>query len=178
MAGTRAADCTLAMCPVEEGFLSVSPSLEGAAFMLAAFSALIPINLWIGARCKTTSYTVAMVIGLLLEVMGYVGMLLLRSDLASKTYFLLLVLGTVIGPTFITAAIYTILPHIMGLYGSDVGIVPDPCWLSYFFLFSDAFTVAFQAVGAAFAAEGFDKAEVSYTILTMEVLNSKLSIMD
>lgn len=129
--------------------------------MLAAFSALIPINLWIGARCKTTTYTLSLVAGLLLEVLGYVGMLLLRSDLASKSYFILLLLGTTLGPTFISAAIYTVLPHILGLYGSDVSIVPEPIWLSYFFLSFDAFTVAFQAVGSAFTAGGFSKTEVS-----------------
>lgn len=162
MAGTSAADCTSATCPVEEGFFSALPPLEGAAFMLAAFSALIPINLWIGAKCKTTTYTLFLVAGLLLEVMGYVGMLLLRSDLANKTYFVLLLLGTTLGPTFMTAAIYTILPHILGLYGSDVSIVPEPIWLTYFFISFDAFTAAFQAVGSAFTVGGFSKTEVSH----------------
>lgn len=162
MGDTSAADCTSATCPVEEGFFSAPPSLEGAAFMLAAFSALIPINLWVGARCRTTTYTLCLVAGLILEILGYVGMLLMRSDLASKTYFVMLLLGTTIGPTFITAAIFTILPHILSLYGSDVSIVPEPIWLSYYFSAFDAFTVAFQAVGSAFAAKGFSRMEVSY----------------
>lgn len=168
MGGTSANDCTSATCPVEEGFLSTPPSMEGAVFMLAAFSALIPINLWIGARCKTSTYSLCLVAGLLLEVLGYVGMLLLRSDLASKTSFVLLLLGTTTGPTFITAAIYTILPHILGLYGDDVSIVPEPIWMSYFFLAFDAFTVAFQVVGSVFTAEGFSKTEVSH----LPVLNT------
>lgn len=161
MAGTSAADCTSATCPVEGGFFSAAPPLEGAAFMLAAFSALVPVNLWIGARCKTTTYTLFLVAGLLLEVMGYAGMLLLRSDLASKTYFVLVLLGTTLGPTLVTAATYTILPHILDLYGSDVCIVPEPVWLAYFFVSLDAFTVAFQAVGSAFTAGGYSKTEVS-----------------
>lgn len=162
MGGTSAADCTSATCPVEEGFLSAPPAVEGAVFMLAAFTALIPINLWIGVRCKTTTYTLTLVVGLLLEVLGYVGMLLLRSDLASKAYFILLLLGTTLGPTFITAAIYTILSHIVVLYGSDVSIVPEPVWLSYFFLAFDAFTAAFQVVGCVFTAEGFDMTQVGH----------------
>lgn len=169
MGGPSAADCTAATCPVEEGFFSAPPSLEGAAFMLAAFAALIPINLWVGARCKTTTYTLLLVAGLVLEVLGYVGMLLLRSDAASKSYFVLLLLGTLIGSTFITAAVYTVLPHILGLYGSDVSIVPEPVWLSYFFFTFDAFTVAFLAVGSAFTAKGFSKIEVSLPRLSVGV---------
>ena len=92
--------------------------------------------------------------------MGYVGRLLLRSNLASKSYFVLFLLGTTMGPTFVTAAVYMILPHVLALYGSDLSIVPEPIWLSYFFFGWDIFTLAFQAIGSAFTAEGFDEAEV------------------
>ncbi|KAJ4419257.1 hypothetical protein N0V82_005060, partial [Gnomoniopsis sp. IMI 355080] len=85
---------------------------------------------------------------------------MLRFDLASKTYYLLFVLGTTTGPTFITAAIYTILPHLVVLYGSDVSALQKPLWLSYFFLIFDVLALAFQALGSAFAAEGFDRLEI------------------
>lgn len=162
MASASAGDCTPDTCPVAHGFLSEPPSLEGAVIILAAFAALIPINLWIGARGKTMTYTLIMVTGLLVEIMGYVGRLLLRSDPASKTYFLLFLLGTIMGPTFITAAIYTILPHVLALYGSDSSIVPEIVWANYFFLFCDIFTLVFQALGSVFAVEGFNKTQVRY----------------
>lgn len=161
MQSPNAADCTSTTCPVDNGFLSNAPSLVGTVVLLVLFAALVPINLWIGARCRTTTYSVTLVIGLVLEVMGCAGRLLLRSDLASKTYFLLFVLGTIMGPTFITAAIYTTLPHILALYGSDVSSVQKPVWLSYFFLLFDLFALAFQALGSAFSAEGYDKLQVS-----------------
>lgn len=160
MTNSGAGDCTTGTCPVDEGFFSEPPSLAGAAVLLAVFSALVPINLWIGARHKTTVYSLTLVIGLLVEVMGYVGRLLLRTDLASKTYYLLFLLGTIAGPTFISAAIYTILPHILAVYGGDVSIVPSPVWLNYFFLFANIFTLFFQVLGSAFAAEGFNSIQV------------------
>lgn len=169
MTSASAGNCTPATCPVEYGFLSEQPSLEGTVIILAAFSALIPINLWIGVKGKTLTYSSMMVTGLLVEIMGYVGRLLLRSDLTSKTYFLLFLLGTIIGPTFITAAVYTILPHVLGLYGSDVSIVPEIAWVNYFFLFCDSFTLIFQAMGSAYAVEGFNKTQVSYMYSTIHL---------
>lgn len=161
MASTGAGDCTLATCPVEEGWFSSPPPIEGTAFMLAAFATLVPINMWVGARSKTTVYSVSMSIGLLLEVMGYSGRLLLRNDLARKSYFVMSLIGSATGPTLITAAIYTILPHILVLYGSDIGHPLEPVWLSYFFFAFDSFTVAFQTVGCVFAAQGYNRIEVS-----------------
>lgn len=161
MASSGAGDCTLVTCPVEEGWFSSPPPIEGTAFMLAAFAALVPINLWVGARNRTAVYSLSMSIGLLLEVMGNTGKILIRNDLASKSYFVLSLLGTAAGPTLITAAIYTILPHILAIYGSDLSTPLEPIWLSYFFFAFDGFTVAFQVVGCVFAAEGYNRVEVS-----------------
>lgn len=161
MESSNAADCTATTCPVENGFLSELPSLVGTVIILALFLGLALTNLWIGARYRTTTYSVTLVLGLVVEVMGQIGRLMLRSDLASKTYFLLFVLGTTTGPTFITAAIYSTLPHIITLYGSDVSVVQKPVWLSYFFLIFDICALAFQALGSAFAAEGFNGLQVS-----------------
>lgn len=161
MDSSNAGDCTSATCPVDGGFLLEQPSLVGTVVLLTLFAALVPINVWIGGSYRTTTYSITLTLGLVLEVVGYAGRLLLRFDLASKTYFLLFVLGTTTGPTFITAAIYTILPHLVALYGSDVSALQKPLWLSYFFLIFDILALAFQALGSAFAAEGFDKLEVS-----------------
>ncbi|KAL1868108.1 hypothetical protein Daus18300_006090 [Diaporthe australafricana] len=125
-----------------------------------AFATLVPINLWVGARYRTTVYSLSMSAGLLLEVMGYVGKILLRNDLASKTYFALSLLGTAMGPTLMTAAIYTILPHILAIYGSDLGSTLEPVWLSSFFFAFDGFTLAFQAIGCVFAAQGYNAVEI------------------
>ncbi|KAG8168999.1 hypothetical protein KVR01_001748 [Diaporthe batatas] len=160
MASSGTGDCTLATCPVEEGWLSSPPPVEGTAFLLAAFATLVPVNLWIGARSRTAVYSLSLSLGLLLEVLGYSGMLLLRQNLASKSFFVLSLIGTAVGPTLITAAIYAILPHILAIYGSDLSIPLEPLWLNYFFLAFDVFTIAFQVVGCVFAAGGHNRVEI------------------
>lgn len=179
MASSGAADCTLATCPVEEGWLSSPAPIEGIAFMLAAFATLVPINLWIGARSGTTVYSLSMSLGLLLEVVGYSGRLLLRKNLASKSFFVMSLLGTAVGPTLISAAIYTILPHILALYGSDLSTPIEPVWLGYFFLALDGFTVAYQVVGCVFAARGYNGVEVSSTIsANFNLMTVSLEVID
>lgn len=161
MASSGAGNCASAICPVDEGWLSTPPPIVGTAFMLAAFATLIPINLWIGVRNGTTVFSLSMSLGLLLEVVGFSGRLLLRNDLASKSFFFLSLLGTAVGPTLISAAVYTILPHVLALYGSDLSTPLEPIWLNYLFLAFDGFTVAFQVVGCAFAVKGYNRVEVS-----------------
>lgn len=135
--------------------------MVGTAFMLAAFATLIPINLWIGVRNGTTVHSLSMSLGLLLEVVGFSGRLLLRNNLASKSFFFLSLLGTAVGPTLISAAIYTILPHVLTLYGSGLSTPLEPIWLNYLFLAFDSFTVAFQVIGCVFAVKGYNRIEVS-----------------
>ncbi|CAN8106451.1 unnamed protein product [Discula destructiva] len=160
MIGSQDGGCTQATCPVENGFLSEPPSLEGTVIILALFAALVPVQLWIGARCRTATYSLVLVLGLAMDVVGFLGRLLLRSNLASKTYFLLFLLGSTTGPTLIAAAIFATLPHVFSLYGSDMSLASKPVWLSNFFLIFDVSTVIFQALGSAFAAEGYDKLQM------------------
>lgn len=153
-------DCPPDLCPVSRGFLTDIPSMGGSLFLLAAFAFLVPVNVLTGLRWKTPLYTAALVVGLLFEVMGYLGRFMLRSNLASRKYFLIYLLGTVMGPTFITAAIYLVLPHVLTIYGSDISGISQPIFLAYFFLAFDVFTLAFQGVGGGFAVQGTSSIEV------------------
>lgn len=157
-------DCTLATCPVPEGFFSSPPSLAGSAVFLVAFCFLIPINLFTGIRYKTALYSSAIIAGLAFEAMGHVGRILLRSDPASTLYFVLYTIGVNMGPTFIAAAIFQVLPHILVLYGKEFTLISQPIRFAVFFLAFSAFALAFQAVGAAFTATGGSREEVSPSI--------------
>lgn len=161
MATLNTGDCSSGTCPAPDGFLSASPSLSGNAFMLAAFGVLIPVNALTAFRYKTWSYTPAFIIGLGFEVMGYAGRILLRTDLANMRNFALFLSGTVIGPTFITGAIYLVLPHFMVLYGKDFSLASRPIYLNYFFIAFTIFALAFQTIGVAFAVGGTSSKEVS-----------------
>ncbi len=68
---------------LEGGFLPYQPALAGNAFMLAAFAALIPLSLFTGYRYKTPLYTALVICGLVVEVIGHVGAVLLQTNILS-----------------------------------------------------------------------------------------------
>lgn len=156
-----ARDCSSdTSCPIPSGFLSYQTSPASNAFMLAAFAALIPINIFTGVRYKTPLYAVLATLGLLLEVVGHAGKILLRSNPASEGRFLLYMIGTLWGPTFISAAVYLVLPHVMVIYGEQFSLIHEPIYCNIVFVALDIFTLAFQSIGIALSATSDTELEV------------------
>lgn len=153
-------ECNSDICPHPGGFLASQPELAGNAFMLAAFAALVPLNLYTGIRYKTPFYTSLIIIGLVLEVVSHIGKILLHSDMAHPAYFSLYMVTNLWGPTIIGAAIYTVLPHLMAIYGPEARIMSRPVYLNILFAVLVLFTMAFQSVGMVFASYGNTVAEV------------------
>lgn len=156
-------DCMIRIFPVGDGFFSSPPSVVGSAVFLAAFAILIPINWWAGMHWNTPIYSLTIVAGLVFEVIGYIGRILLNLDTASVVGFVLYMLGTIMGPTFITSAVYQILPHIVVLYGKEFTLVSQPAYFGVFFMVLDLCTIAFQAAGVAVSISGATPDEVSIT---------------
>ncbi|KAK0707582.1 RTA1 like protein-domain-containing protein [Lasiosphaeris hirsuta] len=148
-------------CHGDTCFLPYQLTSVGSAFMLAAFTALIPINLYTGIRYNTPFYSSLVVAGLLVEVAGHVGNILLRVDPGSQAYFSLYMIGTLWGSTLVGAAIYLVLPRVMVIYGQEFRLVSRPIYCSILFLVFDIFTLAFQSVGVAFTANGSTPDEVT-----------------
>jgi len=154
------ASCTTETCPVPDGFLRSPPLVAASIPFLAAFAILVPLNLFTGLRYRTVAFSGTLTLGLLLEVMGYAGRFLLESDVSNRRNFALYFLGTTTAPAFMAASIYLTLPHILVVYGKQVRLPWRPVHLGVGFLAIDTFTVALQAVGSAFAANGSSKVEV------------------
>ncbi|OIW29070.1 hypothetical protein CONLIGDRAFT_704433 [Coniochaeta ligniaria NRRL 30616] len=155
-------DCTTTgSCPVQDGFLSSPPSLVGSCIFLVAFTLLIPANFFIGIRYNTPLFSSTIIAGLLFEAVGYVGRILLNSNVASVSNFVIYMLGTIMGPAFITSAIYQILPHIAVLYGKDFTLISQPAYFSALFLVLDLLTLVFEAAGVAFAVAGGTQVEMT-----------------
>jgi len=145
-------DCTTAgTCLVQDGFLWSPPSLVGSGLFLGAFMVLIPINFYHGMRHHTPLYSSTIIAGLLFEVVGYLGRILMNSDVSSVSGFVLYTIGTIMGPAFITSAIYQVVPHVHVLYGRRFALVSQAAYLRIMFFTFDLFTLLFQAAGIAIA---------------------------
>lgn len=86
--------------------------------VLAAFAALIPVTLVLGYRHKTPAFAFLLTTGLLLQVVGFSARVILRDNVADKTHFALFLAGTTLGSSFVAAAIFTVLPHAISVYGT------------------------------------------------------------
>ncbi|KAI1203327.1 hypothetical protein F5X97DRAFT_128979 [Nemania serpens] len=117
MAMASSIACTSVDC--SPMFLYQPPSLAGNAVLLALFAILIPIALLLGIRYRSLGFAIPLAGGLALEVVGYIGRLLLRSDLSSRTDFAVFLVGTTLGPTCICGAMFLIVPRVVAVYGDE-----------------------------------------------------------
>lgn len=113
------ADCD-PTCPVETGFYNYDPSIAGNAVLLTAYGLLIPAVLYPGFRFSTIAFSVILALGLALDVVGFTGRLLLNRSPARQDFFALSLVGTILGPTFISGAVVLTLPRTLSLCGGNV----------------------------------------------------------
>lgn len=69
----EAPQCTLNDCTFSAGFVDFIPTIPPNAFFLSIFGFLIILQLYFGIKYRTIGFTTTMLVGLALEVMGYVG---------------------------------------------------------------------------------------------------------
>jgi hypothetical protein len=84
--------CTIAICPLEtygQAFFNYRPSLPGNSIYAAIFGICLVLQLAFGIRKKTWGFLAGMVVGLLLEVVGYAGRIKMYSDPFTKNSFLM-----------------------------------------------------------------------------------------
>jgi hypothetical protein len=66
-------ECTLSTCPISLANVNYDPSLAGNALFLAIFALLLVIQAFQTFRYRTWSFSCAMMSGLVLEIIGYLG---------------------------------------------------------------------------------------------------------
>ncbi|KAH0595389.1 hypothetical protein MHUMG1_06564 [Metarhizium humberi] len=108
-------------CPVPGGFYSFSPNVGGNVVLLAIHALLLPAVLYFGVRLQTRFFSLTLATGHLLSLLGFVGRVLLHQTPDNPGHFLLSLLGTVLGPSFFTASIFVVFPHIRRVYGERLG---------------------------------------------------------
>ena len=111
-----------AHCPLEDCsriFPTYDPSVGGNVAFLTLFAILIVAALAMGFRYHNMVFSTALATGFALEVMGYIGQILLSNGKSSTVGYVVFLLGTVLGPNFIFGAMFLVMPHIVRLYGHE-----------------------------------------------------------
>ncbi|KAK0666383.1 putative RTA1 like protein [Cercophora samala] len=145
-------------------YLSYRVPPAGNAVILAAFAALIPLNIFTGIRYKTPLYASLLTAGLIVEVVGHVGRMFLSTEHASPAYFAVYMVGTHWGAAFVGSAIYLVLPHATVLFGQEFRLVSNALYINIFFAVMDIFSLVFQSVGIVYAASATTAPQVDQAV--------------
>ncbi|KAK4164469.1 hypothetical protein QBC43DRAFT_47064 [Cladorrhinum sp. PSN259] len=154
-----------------ESSYRVAPA--GSAVLLAAFVALIPINIFNGIRYKTPAYALVLTVALILEAISHIGRIFMSTDSATKSHAILYLIGTHWGPILIGSAIYMILPHVTVIYGQQFRLVSKGIYLNIAFVLLDLFALVFQFVGIVVVVNASTSSE---TKQALTILLAGLSI--
>lgn len=90
----------------------------------AAFLAIFSVSLlgffgvWIATR-RGTAFNVAMILGLICEILGYVGRILSWQNPTYENGFLMQICCLTIGPAFMAAGLYLCLRRIVSAFGPE-----------------------------------------------------------
>ncbi|KAI9824052.1 MAG: hypothetical protein M1832_002120 [Thelocarpon impressellum] len=149
--------CTLKLCPILYAYVRYQPSLPGNGFYLALFGVLLGAHIYLGVRYRTWGFLAGMVGGLILEIIGYVGRIMMHYNPFFRGNFLIYLVCLTIGPAFLNAAIYLSLSRVVVVYGEHVSRV-RPGVYTCLFIGCDIFSLVLQSIGGASASMARDMA--------------------
>lgn len=84
-------DCTLATCPIDRAYVHYQHSIPANSFFIELFILLLLLQLILGLWYRTWSFPIATSCGLVLELIGYAGRLLLQQTPFNFSTFLMYV---------------------------------------------------------------------------------------
>ncbi|KAL8936617.1 MAG: hypothetical protein Q9216_004832 [Gyalolechia sp. 2 TL-2023] len=146
-------DCTAVteLCVVEATTYGYRPDLGANIFFLVIFGVLGGIQLLQGFRWRTWTFVIAMALGCLTEVVGYIGRMLMNDNPWSSVGFNMQICCIIIAPAFYSAAIYLTLKHIVLTLGSQYSLL-KPQWYTWIFIACDLLSLILQGAGGGIAA--------------------------
>lgn len=150
-------DCTEVslQCPVEATTYGYVPNLASNSILAAIFAICTLGQASLAVRFRTWGFGFAATVGCLLECLGYVGRIVLNNNVWNHGAFALQLLTLVVAPSFLAAAIYLTLKHMVQHFGPQYSHL-RPVLYVWTFVCSDVACIALQAIGGGIAVGGDD----------------------
>lgn len=104
-------------CFLDGDFYVYRPNLGANVTLLALFALLLPVVLFLGVHYRTPGFSATLAAGIVVEILGFAGRILLHSARGHEAFFALSLFGTVLGPTCTSAALVLVLTHVFTIYG-------------------------------------------------------------
>ncbi|KZL75900.1 parasitic phase-specific protein psp-1 [Colletotrichum tofieldiae] len=157
------ANCTLELCPIEWSILRYQPSIPASGTFIAFFALALVVHAIEGIKWKTWGFMASMICGCVLEIVGYVGRLLIHDNPFDFEGFLMQIICITVAPVFFSAAIYVLLSQTMSarINFLDRSMSRFSPRLYYWtFIPVDIVSLVLQAAGGALSAVGTTKEDV------------------
>ncbi|KAH8660043.1 RTA1 like protein-domain-containing protein [Xylariales sp. PMI_506] len=142
------ANCTLAICPLEWSILEYQPSIPANSLFLALFSLSMAIQIGQAIKWKTWGFLAGIVSGCVLEIIGYVGRLMIHNNPFDFNGFVIQIVCITIAPVFFCGAIYVMLSRTINHIDPSISRF-KPKVLYSVFIPCDIVSLILQAVGGA-----------------------------
>lgn len=81
--------CTLETCCLAQSSFLYLPTWGGNLFFTIYFAVLCLPQLWLGIRYRQAGFAIGMLVGLILEAVGYAGRVMLHNDPFNSNAFLM-----------------------------------------------------------------------------------------
>lgn len=147
--------CSLSLCDLTLAHFTYLPSVGGNTFFASLFGLCIIAQIGLGAKYKTWGYLIAVLFGLVGEIIGYAGRIMMNSNPFSKNNFLIYLVCLTIAPAFLSASIYLCLARIIVVYGEHISRFPPRAY-TILFCTCDFISLLLQAIGGAIASTAND----------------------
>ncbi|KAG5982303.1 hypothetical protein E4U55_002075 [Claviceps digitariae] len=157
------ANCTLSTCPVSMSVYNYRPSLPANALFIALFATAMSMHIVLGVRWKSWGFMTFMILGCLVEIVGYAARLVLYNNPFSFLGFLIQICFITTGPVFYTAAIYITLSKTINHLAPQLSRF-TPKLFYYIFIPADLVCLVLQAAGGAMSTQSEGSSDTGINI--------------
>ena len=138
-------------CPVSASIYGDYFTEGACIFFAVCYGLLIAIQLLLGWRSRTWSFTSYLAIGSIFEFVGYIGRTIMSHNPYNNTAFIIQILFLILAPTLIAASISLTFKHLVLYYGPEHSMI-RPRLYPWVFVGSDFVSIVIQGMGGAIAA--------------------------
>lgn len=143
-------ECTAELCSTDNAILGYVPSLSGNLAITSIFGAFLIAHAICWFFYRTHSFTLAILLGLALETVGYLARVQLHTYFAASTPFLVNTICLAVAPLFFMATLHVTYCRVIMHYGPQNSRLTPRQHILFFILFN-AIALILQTVGSALA---------------------------
>ncbi|KAI1206689.1 RTA1-domain-containing protein [Annulohypoxylon truncatum] len=148
-------DCNATICPYDQSFYAYRIDIVPNAVFLGLFTLSLLCFLGVYAfKRRGAVFTIAMVLGLISEIIGYIGRIMSWKNQWSENGFLIQICCLTLAPAFLAAGIYLCIRRIVFAFGPENSRIP-PKFYTRIFIPCDIASLILQAAGGGIASNAF-----------------------